>query len=360
MAARDERPDLLGMTWSGLGAWLEQTGLGPGVQARLFRALHREMVSLDEVAGWGRRFAAAVDGVRLAEASVDDARRSEDGTEKLALRLSDGSVVEAVLVPMPLGRTTLCVSTQVGCAMACAFCATGTLGLLRSLTAGEVIAQVHAARRHAAAQDRVVSRLVFMGMGEPLHAYEATRDAVAVLTDGRGAGFGSKAVTVSTVGLVEKIAQLADDTQGKIQLALSLHAGTDATRRRILPAARHADLATLRATLGAWPLPGSRALMVEYVVLPGVNDGDDDLDGVAAFMHGLRGIVNLIPFNPFPGAPFRSPTEAEVVDVHRRLTARGVFCRVRWPRGREASGACGQLALAHDPEAPRRRAAAGA
>jgi 23S rRNA (adenine2503-C2)-methyltransferase len=312
---------------------------------RVFQALHRTRTPLHEVDGLGRyaaRLAHQI-GPRPTLGAVHD---HEDGTKKLVIHLVDGARVESVLVPMRDDRFTLCVSSQVGCAMACSFCATGTLGLTRNLTADEIVSQFHLARQLTGGDARALTRVVFMGMGEPLAAYDAVLDAIDILRDPHGPGLGAKHITVSTVGLVPKIAQLAVDTGGRIQLALSLHAGTDETRRQIVPAARRWPLEALKSALHAWPLPGSRALMIEVVVLPGVNDDHANLDGIASFMSGLRGVVNLIPFNPFPSAPFRSPTDAEVRTMQQGLTDRGVFSRVRWPRGRGVSGACGQLMLA--------------
>lgn len=350
--------DLFGTPRLALSAWLAEIGVGAVHGDRIFGALHRRGLALDAIPDLGRHASVIAARCQQARVEVVDRRDAGDGTEKLVLGLADGALVEAVLVPMPKGRTTLCVSTQVGCAMACAFCATGTLGLSRHLSAGEIVAQVAVARRVAAEAGRTVNRLVFMGMGEPLHNWTATRDALAVLLDGHGHGFAAEKVTVSTVGLIERIAAFSEAFGGRVQLALSLHAGTDATRRRIVPTARTTTIAALREALAAWPLPGKRALMVEYVVLPGVNDGDDEVLGVAALVAGLRACVNLIPFNPFPGAAFRSPTRDEVQDLQRRMLAAGVMATVRWPRGRDAAGACGQLALAHHPDAPRARAAA--
>lgn len=329
-----------------LARLLEEAGVGATHAPRVFQGIHRDRLPLDAIAGLGRHAARIAAVSTPTVAAIEAVHDNPDDTRKLVVRFADGARVEAVLVPMRDDRYTLCVSSQVGCAMACAFCATGTLGLTRSLTAGEIVAQVHLARGLVAEERRRVTRLVFMGMGEPLAAYEPVRDAIRVLLDPHGPCFGAKNITVSTVGLVPRIAQLAEDTGGRIQLALSLHAGTDATRARIVPIARRWPIAELRRALGAWPLPGSRALMVEVVALPGVNDGPDDLDGIAAFMHGLRGVVNLIPFNPFPGAPFRSPTDAEVLAMHAGLASRGVFAKIRWPRGRGVAGACGQLMLA--------------
>lgn len=341
----DAALDLLGTPRPALAGWLDQLGVGAVHAPRVFGGVHRRRLPLGGIEGLGRHAARIEQASWTAEARVVDSRRSEDGTEKLGLRLRDGALVEAVLVPMIKGRTTLCVSTQVGCAMACSFCATGTLGLSRHMAAGEIVAQVHAARAWASEAGRTITRLVFMGMGEPLHNHAGTEAALQVLLDGHGAGFGSKQITVSTVGLPDRMRRLAEVFEGRIQLALSLHAGTDATRQRIIPAARKAPLAELREVIHAWPLPGSRAIMIEYVLLPGVNDGPDELDGVAWFMQGVRGVVNLIPFNPFPQAPFRPPEDHEVMAAYEGLKQRGVLTTVRWPRGRGAHGACGQLAL---------------
>lgn len=335
----------MGMPFPRLGAWLDELGVGAKHASRVFRGLHRSGLTVDRIPDLGRHAATILAAADVATAEVVQVVEAEDSTSRLVLRLSDGTRVEAVVVPMSRGRSTLCVSSQVGCAMACSFCATGTLGLSRAMQAGEIVAQIHAGRAWAAARGRPVRRLVFMGMGEPLHHYDQTAAALRVIGDPHGACIGSKQIMVSTVGLVPRMRQFSEDFGGRVQLALSLHAGTDATRRRIVPAAARYDLASLKAALIDHPLPGSRYLMLEYVVLPGVNDSPEEMAGVAAFTDGLEAVVNLIPFNPFPGSGFRSPTEAEVLACHRELRDRGVLATVRWPRGREAAGACGQLAL---------------
>jgi 23S rRNA (adenine2503-C2)-methyltransferase len=337
--------DLLGLPVSALERALESIGV-PGHQAgRLFRGLHRDGLAVDQVPDLGkeaiRRIGAAG---AIASAHLVCAAPSDDGAEKLLIGLGDGAQIEAVLIPMRADRTTVCLSTQVGCGIGCAFCATARLGLVRSLTAGEIVAQLRVARGRAQAAGRAVSHVVLMGMGEPLANYAATRDAVRVLLDPRADGLKARHVTVSTVGLVPRMQELAADFGGRIQLALSLHAGTDATRERIIPVAARFPLAELRAALDAWPLPGTRALMLEYVVLPGVNDGASDLDGLIQFASGLRCLVNLIPFNPFAGAAFRTPSDAEVQRVADFLAERRIPASIRWPRGRGVAGACGQLA----------------
>lgn len=345
-------PHILGLTRPALSDLLEEIGVGRHHAGRVFRGVHRLGHPIQAIPDLGRHAAPLMAATLQDPVELEAVHDADDGTRKLVVRLPDGARVESVLVPMRDDRWSLCVSSQVGCAMACTFCATGTLGLTRSLTAAEIVGQVHLARALTAEDGRRVSRLVFMGMGEPLHAYDAVRDAIHVLMDDHGLSFGSKHITVSTVGLVRRLRDLARDTGGRVQLALSLHAGTDATRVRIVPTARATSLAELRQALLDWPLPGSRAIMVEVVVLHGINDTEDELDGMTAFMEGIRGIINLIPFNPFPGSPFESPEDHAVLAMRDGLRARGVNARIRWPRGRGAAGACGQLML----EEPRPRA----
>ena len=342
-----ERPDLIGMPYPAFSDWLDEIGVGNRHAAKAFRALQFHRRPLSEVPNLGWRHTECIESnAWRAPVTIQSAHPDEHGTERLVMELHDGSRVESVLIPMRPDRYTLCISSQVGCAMGCTFCATGTLGLSRNLAAGEIVGQVHAAMAHVEGRERRVRNLVFMGMGEPFHNYAAVRDSVSVLLDQHGLAFQQKHITVSTVGRIKEMRLFAEDFGGRVQLALSLHAGTDATRLRIVPTARKYPMAAIRAALLDVPLPGSRHHMIEYVVLPGVNDTPEELDALATWMDGVDGIVNLIPFNPFPQSPFRSPTEEEVRACHEALRARGVQSSVRWPRGRETSGACGQLMLA--------------
>ena len=337
--------DLLGLPYPEMETFLDRIGVGAKHASRVYRGMHRNMLPLSEIPFLGRHAGVIAAHSHTTKVVLSAVHRSPDGTRRLVVDLEDGAQVESVLIPMRNDRQTLCLSTQVGCAMACRFCATGTLGLTRSLTAGEIVAQVHAARRLAAGENRQLRNLVYMGMGEPLHAYDATIDSVRVLSDDHGVNFGSQHITVSTVGLVQRIKQFGEQFGGRVMLALSLHAGTDAVRQRIIPTAVRVSMADLRQACLAHPLPGKRVLMLEYAVLPGVNDTDEELAAVAAWQKGMRAVVNLIPFNPFPGAPYRSPTRAEVISAYDRLQAMRVPATIRWPRRRGANGACGQLAL---------------
>lgn len=347
-APPDQEVELMSLPFEALEKHLLHVGVPVGHAKRVFRGLHRTSTPLPEVPSLGRYAKMLAPYHSPPLLTLERSVLASDGTRKLLFRLMGGGVIESVLLPMRRERFTLCVSTQVGCAMGCAFCATGAMKLTRSLTAGEIVAQVYAARdlvESDSDEPRELTHLVFMGMGEPLHCYENTRDAVRILLDQRGASFASSKITVSTVGLVPAMRRFLDDFKGRVPLALSLHAGTDATRNRIIPSSRKWRLSDLKSALLTHPLPRKRVLMLEYVVLPGVNDTDAELDGVANFCEGLRAIVNLIPFNPFPSAPFRSPTLDEVLSVDQRLKARGVPCSVRVTRGQERAGACGQLAL---------------
>ena len=338
--------DLLGTPTPALAPWLDQLGVGAHHAGRLFGGLHRRGLAVADIPDLGRHAATIAEHGLVHDVHVVARHPSPDGSERLVFALHDGARVEGVLLPSHYGdRATLCLSSQVGCAMGCTFCATGTLGLTRHLAAGEIVAQVRTARAELEARGRRLTHLVFMGMGEPLHNVDAVLAALQVLVDPHGQPLARRNITVSTVGLLRPLRRLGEALGGKLQLAISLHAGTDATRRRILPVARSVTLSMLREALLAHPFPSGQKLMLEYVLLPGVNDGPEEVDGLRAFTAGLPAVVNIIPFNPFAKAPFRSPTDAEIERFWRALKAAGIANTVRWPRGREAHGACGQLML---------------
>jgi len=338
--------DLLGLPPASLETFLDEIEVGAHQMHRVFRALHGTYspLGLHPELGW-RNVERIEWHSHRPQMALVRTLPAPDGSEKLLFRLHDGRHVEAVLIPGLRERVTLCLSSQVGCAVGCTFCATGRLGLKRNLQAGEIVAQVHAAIAHTRPQGRRVSHLVFMGMGEPMQNYEAVMNTIRVVTDSRGPCLEARKITVSTVGLVKRMGQFGRAFDGRVQLALSLHAGTDETRQQIIPLARKYPLSALKAACLAHPLPGSRHLMIEYVILPGTNDTDAELAGVAEWTQGLSCVVNLVPFNPFPGAPFRAPTPEETRSVSTRLRAMGVMTTVRWPRGRAVNAACGQLAL---------------
>jgi 23S rRNA (adenine2503-C2)-methyltransferase len=277
--------------------------------------------------------------------------RSSDGSEKLVLRLEDGCVVHAVVMPDE-DRLTVCVSSQVGCGFGCAFCRTGTMGLVRNLRSGEIVGQVLAARATLPAEARL-THVVFMGMGEPLANYGATVKAIRVLVDPDGFGFSPRRITVSTVGLVQGLERLAREDL-RVNIAISLHAPTDEVRSRLLPINRGVGLEDLLAACRRFPLPVRQRMTVEYTLLEGVNDGAADARMLARRLAGLRCKVNLIPFNAWAGSDFRRPPPERIFAFQRALLDAGLTATIRWSKGEDVGAACGQL---ESGEASGRRAA---
>ena len=294
-------------------------------------------------------------------AEVAQVLRSHDGTRKILLRLSDGLSVECVLIPMTrdaeddddldevtpepaTARVTLCISTQVGCAMGCVFCASGQAGLKRGLGAAEVVAQVLIAKRYMDPGEQL-RNLVFMGMGEPLHHYDETQRAIRLITDPDGLAMSPRRITVSTVGLVPGIRRLGQDFAGKLGLAISLHAPDDVTRDRIIPMNRRYPVTELLAELRRYPLPPRRRITIEYTLIAGQNDSEVQARQLASVLRGVRCKVNLIPMNPIEASDMAPPADVVVERFRRVLAEQRVSCSVRKRRGDDVDAACGQLAL---------------
>ena len=281
-------------------------------------------------------------------------QRSQDGTIKYRWKTHDGRFIESVYMPAR-DRKTLCVSTQVGCAMGCRFCATATLGLVRNLEPSEIVAQVHAVNREVRANegltlDRPLTNLVFMGMGEPLHNFENLKAALKILESREGPGFSHRHITVSTVGLVPMIERFAQETD--VKLAISLNASDDATRSQVMPINKKWDIAALLEACRRFPLKQGRRITFEYVLMRGVNDTDADADRLAGLLRGIPVKVNLIPYNENPGLGFQSTAQDRAHVFQRRLLDLGVPAFVRENRGRDIAAACGQLAnVAAKPQA---------
>jgi 23S rRNA (adenine2503-C2)-methyltransferase len=265
---------------------------------------------------------------------------SEDGTTKFLLRLEDGQKIEAVYIPDTPAQT-FCISTQVGCAMGCAFCLTGKMGLVRNLTAGEIAGQVRVLAHETALAGQPFN-VVLMGMGEPLHNYDATMKALRILADEQGLGVHPGRVTLSTVGVVPALEKLALEPVMP-NLAISLHATTDGQRSRIVPLNRRYDLPALIEVCKRFPLNRRRRITFEYVLLDGVNDTPDDARRLVRLLSGIKAKVNLLPLNEAPGIPFARPSDARVNAFARILAERGLTVSVRRSRGRDIRAACGQL-----------------
>jgi 23S rRNA (adenine2503-C2)-methyltransferase len=277
---------------------------------------------------------------------VDLEQRSVDGTVKYRFRTHDNRLIESVYMPSA-DRRTLCVSTQVGCAMACQFCMTGTLGLLRNLTAAEMVSQVHQVNRTVAKEesltaDRPLTNLVFMGMGEPLHNFEQLKKALHILQSEDGPNFSHRHITVSTVGLVPMIERLGAETD--VKLAISLNASNDAQRSALMPVNRKWNIAALIEACRKFPLRQGRRITFEYVLLRGVNDTDDDARRLVELLREVPAKVNLIPYNENPGLGFHTTGEQRA-EAFREILAQGhVAAFIRTNRGRDIAAACGQLA----------------
>jgi 23S rRNA (adenine2503-C2)-methyltransferase len=266
---------------------------------------------------------------------------SRDGTRKYLFGCTDGRQIETVLIPDE-GRLTACVSTQVGCALACAFCLTGTMGFVRHLQPGEIVDQVLALQRDLQPGERI-GNLVLMGMGEPLHNYDATVKALTIVAHPLGLAYPPRRIALSTVGLVPEIVRLGRSGLG-VNLAVSLHASTDELRDRLVPINRRYPLKELMAALRAYPLPPRRRLTFEYVLIDGVNDRGQDAQDLVRLLRGLRCKVNLLPLNEAPSIPFRRPSRERVEMFQRIVRSAGILATIRESRGVDISAACGLLA----------------
>lgn len=333
------RPRLLDLGPNALTEHLD----GPGRSREVFRSLAAGRDPFHDphlAAGLRRRLRDRVDPLTLPNRNT---RRAEDGTTKLLLELPDGRAVETVLIPEKT-RTTLCVSSQVGCVRGCGFCLTATMGLVRNLDVGEIMSQVHAGLAHAAALELPPLRnLVFMGMGEPLDNWTHVRAAIDILVDGRGFGFGPRHVTVSSVGPSPRAILRLEGCPTR--LAWSLHAAREDVRRGLVASQRHTVQALRDAFVEIYSARKD-PLFVEMTLMAGVNDQPEDAEAAIALFGAFPNEVrfNLLPMNPTDRG-FRPSPPAAVESFLERLRGAGHFALTRTPRGQDASAACGQLAV---------------
>jgi 23S rRNA (adenine2503-C2)-methyltransferase len=343
------RPHVAGLTEAALAEWARARGASAGAARALGRAVVARFAGREPGPSAGTPPAALL---RAAQDELDHALPSAevvpdpDGTARFAVRLSDGAVVETVLIHQPAEsgrareRLTVCVSSQVGCARGCVFCETGRLGLLRNLRADEIVAQYAVAARYAAGRGQEPPRnVVFMGMGEPLDNLDEVLAAVDVLRERTGFAVPERRITVSTVGIVPKMDELY--ARSTANLAVSLHALDPAARLKLLPVvARRWPLEDLRAAIARAP----KTVLLQWTLIEGENDADADAEQLAAFCQGLDVRVNLIPLNPGPKPEQRAPTLERCRAFQKLLLDRGVRAMLRLPHGQSVGGACGQLA----------------
>ncbi len=292
--------------------------------------------------------------VRLTTPDVRQRDVSSDGTVKFLLALEDGRPIESVFIP-DTPKQTFCVSTQAGCAMRCAFCLTGKMGLVRNLTAGEIAGQVRVLARELDLLDQPFN-IVLMGMGEPLHNYDATMKALRILADEHGMGVTPRRVTLSTVGVLPALERLASEPLMP-NLAISLHATTDDLRERLVPVNRKYGLTDLLDACRRFPVKRRDRITFEYVLLKDVNDTPTDARRLAKLLQGIRAKVNLIPLNEAPGIPFERPPDERVNRFGEILAGQGITVMVRKSRGRDIRAACGQLIVEGVTPSPAQRLA---
>jgi 23S rRNA (adenine2503-C2)-methyltransferase len=346
----DVVPSAFSLTVEDLARRAKDVGFA-GSAATVFARLQRVATWSGGAPSLGRRAQKLIQGFSTLLPTIIDEVASDDGSTKIILQTHDGHRIEAVHMPrnhVSTPRTTFCISSQVGCAMGCTFCATGSMGIVRNLQAAEIVGQVLALMAaHGPSTGHTVN-LVFMGMGEPLHNLDNVARAVEILCDPRGVGLSPKRITVSTSGLVPALARLATLPVRPL-LSVSLNATTDETRSRIMPVNRSFPLAALRRALQEFPFRPGEKVLLAYVLLQGENDTALDAVRLADFAAGLHANLNLIPLNEHVRSHHRAPDESWISafagQLHRALAERdfsGVVT-VRNNRGRDVSGACGQL-----------------
>jgi 23S rRNA (adenine2503-C2)-methyltransferase len=346
----DPRPNLYGMSRAELSALLAARGAAAYHGDQVFRWLYAR--GRYDAAGWTdlpKTLRASLAGAtRIALPTILSRAEAHDGTIKYGMALPGGGTVESVYM-VQRGRVTLCLSSQVGCALDCDFCLTAKMGLVRHLTTGEIAGQVARIR-----EDRAIGgapfNVVFMGMGEPLHNYDAVLAAFRLLIDPDGFGLSKRRVTISTSGLAPAIERLAEEPE-RPRLAVSLNASSDEVRDTLMPVNRRYPIARLLQACDTFAEATGERFTFEYVLLAGVNDTNADVVRLARLLRTHPAKLNLIPFNEVPGwLAYRTPAKARILEIRDRLLAAGLPVSIRWSRGAEARAACGQLALL--PERP--------
>ncbi len=336
------KPKIMDLSHGQLVQWLENQGIRRYRADQIFKWIYlRQAEDFGEMTDLRKdlrlKLAESFDLGRL---KVEKVAGSSDGSRKFLFRLADGRHIESVLIP-ERDHFTLCVSTQVGCAMGCRFCLTGSTGLVRNLSAGEILAQVRDSQV-LAGPDMRLTNIVFMGMGEPLANYVHLKQALEIITDSKsGMQFAGRRVTVSTSGLAPRIIDLGRDT--RVNLAVSLNAVDDKTRSWLMPVNHKYPLAELINACKQFDLPRGRKITFEYILIKDVNDSVDHARRLADLLRPLRAKINLIPYNEHHASDFKRPPQTTIDAFHAYLIKRHFTCIVRYSKGADISAACGQL-----------------
>ncbi len=347
---KEAQTELLGLTEEELREFMIALGEKPYRARQLHDAIYRRRItSLDAMTELPKTLRRILqDHAVVTRTHIERVFLSSDGTRRFLLKLADDSEVESVFMPEER-RDTICISSQVGCPLACTFCMTGVIGLTRNISAGEIVSQVIVVLNQVYGEGVEVphrTNIVMMGMGEPLLNYDQSIKAVRLLVDAKGLAIAPRCVTLSTAGIVPRIYDLAKE-EVRPRLAISLTAANDDLRSRLFPINRKYPLAELIEACSRYPSGAREYLTFEYVMLDGINDSDQQARELVGLLSGIRAKVNLIPHNPAPELPYEASPMERILTFQKILIAAGLASFIRRPRGRDISAACGQLAARH-------------
>lgn len=339
------RPHLYSLSLAELRAWLDERGLARFGADQIYNWLYKNWIT-DPI--YWTNVAKKTREALLAELDLEVPKvvwqgLSQDGTRKFLIRMQDGKTIETVAIAAN-DRLTLCISSQVGCAIGCTFCHTGTMGLTRNLQAGEIVGQFVAVTqwlKQNVDQDARLSNIVYMGQGEPLHNFEEVKKSAIVFLEEKGIALSQRKVTLSTSGLVPQIKKLWDFPP--INIAISLHAAHNDVRTELMPINKAFDLERLFEAIRTIPLKARRRITYEYILIAGLNDRQEDIDGLLSLLQVETSKVNIIPFNEYPESKFKRPSDTHIRWFQKQLLDQGHTCTVRITKGDDILAACGQL-----------------
>ena len=346
MKRSGEKINILELSKDRFVSWLEERHIESYRAAQVFKWIYlRQVDRFDLMTDIAKNIRTLLeDHFTIDRLQIENIETSKDGSRKYLFTLKDGKCIESVLIP-ERDHYTLCTSSQVGCAQGCRFCLTARGGLQRNLSKAEIVSQVRDVK-NVLDDSKPLSNVVFMGMGEPLANYKNLVAAIEIITDSRfGLGFAGRRVTVSTAGLVPRLASLGRDT--KVNLAVSLNAADNHTRDRLMPINRKYPIEKLLEACRLFPLTGGRRITFEYVLLKNVNDSNEDARRLAKLLRPIKSKINLIPFNSHEGCPFQRPDEDAIVRFQNILIDRNYTVIIRRSKGQDISAACGQLRARH-------------
>ena len=338
--------DIKDLSKEQLGAWLEANGIKPYRAGQIFKwVFSHQMDQFNSMTDLGQELREKLAAhFVISRLKVERIETSRDGSRKYLFRLADGNHVETVLIPEK-NHFTLCISSQVGCAMGCRFCLTARDGFVRNLTAGEIVSQVREIKKNIGTQP--LSNIVLMGMGEPLANYSNVVQAIRILTDRDfGLEFSTRRVTLSTAGLIPELQQLGKDVT--VNLAVSLNATDNETRSQLMPINRKYPLENLLEACRQYPLAPRKRITFEYILIRGINDSQEDALRLTKLLRLIKAKINLIPFNEHPGSLFQRPDEKTILKFQDILIQHHYTAMVRNSKGQDISAACGQLRASHD------------